>query len=143
MPTGRPESLRWLNHLEKGIGELPVLVAVTVRRGEVPAAEEVLRTLVAADEIRVNIARAALGGGQHGVAERRLAAAPSPALVASAQEATGGNPLLLDALALELVAQNAGTGAEAWRWRAAQFDSIVRTVLLCPAAAARTGARDR
>lgn len=126
-----PESLRWLNHLEKGIGELPVLVAATVRRGEVPAAEEVLRTLVAADESASISPEPLSAEGSTALLERRLAAAPSPALVASAQEATGGNPLLLDALALELVAQNAGTGAEAAEMASGLVpDSIVRTVLL-------------
>lgn len=126
-----PESLRWLNHLEKRIGELPVLVAATVRRGEGPAAEEVLRTLSAAEATTVLSPRPLSPAGGAALLERRLEATPSAALVDRAQEATGGNPLLLDALALELVAEGAGSGA-----RAAELAgnlvpaSIVRTVLL-------------
>ncbi|MFN8150017.1 MAG: AAA family ATPase [Solirubrobacterales bacterium] len=126
-----PESLRWLNHLEKGIGDLPVLVAATVRRGEAPAAEEILRTLVAADESAAISPEPLSPEGSAALLERRLSATPSPALVASAQEATGGNPLLLDALALELVAQGAGAGAQAAEMASGLVpDSIVRTVLL-------------
>lgn len=125
------ESLRWLNHLEKGIADLPVLVAATVRRGEVPAAEDVLRTLVAADASAAISPEPLSPEGSAALLERRLGAEPSPSLVDRAHENTGGNPLLLDALALELVAQNAGTGAGAAKLAGSLVpDSIVRTVLL-------------
>ena len=125
-----PESLRWLNHLEKEIGELPVLVAATVRRGEA-AANEVLGTLAAADSSRVLTPKPLSITASGSLLERRLGDDPSPALVAAALEATGGNPLLLDALALELVAQGVGAGPQAGEIaRNLVPESIVRTVLL-------------
>ena len=125
------ESLRWLNHLEKGIGELPILVAATVRRGEVPAAEKVLRSLAAAAGSGALSPEPLSRDGSASLLERRLGAKPSPTLVDRAHETTGGNPLLLDALALELVAQGAGTGPQAAELaRSLVPASIVRTVLL-------------
>ncbi len=126
-----PESLRWLNHLEKEIGELRVLVAATVRRGEAAAGEEVLRGLAAADSARVLEPEPLSLAGSGALLERRLGGEPSPALVAAAHETTGGNPLLLDALALELAAEGAGTGPQAGEIaRNLVPASIVRTVLL-------------
>ena len=67
----------------------------------------------------------------------RLGAEPERRARRCAYEVTGGNPLMLDSLALELVAQNAGVGAQAAELAERLVpDSLIRTVLLrlraCP-----------
>ncbi len=126
-----PESLRWLNHLAKRLDELGVLIAMTVRSGEASPGAEVLEALTALDGV-VRIEPAPLGdGGASDLLGGRLGSAPSPRLVDEAQRSTGGNPLLLDALAIELIAQNAGTGIAAAELAGKLVpESLVRTVLL-------------
>ena len=126
-----PESLRWLNHLAKRLDELGVLIAMTVRSGEESPAAEVIAALEAIDGV-VRIEPAPLSdGGASDLLGGRLGSAPSPRLVDEAQRSTGGNPLLLDALAIELIAQNAGTGHAAAELAGKLVpESLVRTVLL-------------
>jgi DNA-binding CsgD family transcriptional regulator len=125
------ESLRWLNHLAKRLDELGVLIAMTVRSGEASPGAEVVAALSAL-EGAVRIEPSPLSdGGAADLLGGRLGGPPSPRLVDEAQRSTGGNPLLLDALAIELIAQNAGTGHAAAELAGRLVpESLVRTVLL-------------
>jgi DNA-binding CsgD family transcriptional regulator len=61
----------------------------------------------------------------------RLGTKPSAILVSEAQGVTGGNPLLVDSLVRELIAQNAGSGPGAAELaRRLVPESLVRSVLL-------------
>jgi DNA-binding CsgD family transcriptional regulator len=125
------ESLRWLNQLEKRIDELSVLVALTVRRGEAVPAGELIERLTASATATALTPPPLSENATAELLSARLDDAPSQGLTRSAHSVTGGNPLLLDALALELLAEQAGTGA-----RAAALaerlapESLARTVLL-------------
>jgi DNA-binding CsgD family transcriptional regulator len=125
------ESLRWLNHLAKRLAELPVLIALTVRRGESTPAAEPLAALAAAPEARVLQPSALSATAAGRVLAARLGSEPSPGLVEAAHEVTSGNPLMLDSLARELLDENVGTGARATELaRRLVPDSLIRTVLL-------------
>jgi len=126
-----PESLRWLNHLEKRLSELPVLIAASVRSGERGTAEQILGRMTAS-EVATIVRPGPLSETATGrLMEGRLGAEPSAVLVREAQGVTGGNPLLVDSLVRELIAQNAGSGAGAAELaRRLVPESLVRSVLL-------------
>jgi DNA-binding CsgD family transcriptional regulator len=126
-----PESLRWLNHLEKALGELPVLVAMTVRSGERTAGTKILRGLTSRPTAAVLEPAPLSDTGAGELLATRLGREPSGRLLEEAQRVTGGNPLLLDSLAIELMAQDAGAGDAAADLAGKLVpESLVRTVLL-------------
>jgi len=128
---GDEESLRWLNQLEKRIEELPVLVALTVRSGETVPGEELIERLGASQTASVLHPGPLSENSAAELLSLRLPDRPSPDLSRNAHLATGGNPLFLDALALELVAQDAGSGARAAALAGSLApSSLGRTVLL-------------
>ena len=123
------ESLRWLNQLRRQAADLPVLIAATLRRGEAMALEDAVAHLAGGATVLSPSPLTETACGR--ALEERLGASPSTGLVEQARGVTGGNPLLLDALARELVAQDAGTGAQAADLASRLVpDSIVRTILL-------------
>jgi DNA-binding CsgD family transcriptional regulator len=125
------ESLRWLNHLAKRLDEIPLLIAMTVRRGEVTAASEALAAIAALPETATMEPRPLSADAAGSMLAVRLGEPPSPGLVSSAHEVTGGNPLMLDAVGRELLAQQAGAGAEAAALAEKLVPgSLIRTVLL-------------
>jgi DNA-binding CsgD family transcriptional regulator len=125
------DSLRWLNHLQKRLGELPVLIAMTVRSGEPESDAPLLAGLTAArDTVEIEPEPLSDDGAAQ-LLGARLGTQPSPRLLDEAQRATGGNPLLLDSLAIELIAQNAGSGSAAADLAGRLVpESLVRAVLL-------------
>jgi DNA-binding CsgD family transcriptional regulator len=125
------ESLRWLNALAKRLPEIPVLVAMTIRTSDERASGEELTALAAtAEAVRIRPDPLSAAASRELLAGR-LGVEPSEGLVETAQHVTGGNPLMLDALGRELVAQDAGAGAQAAALaRTLVPESLVRSVLL-------------
>ncbi len=125
------ESLRWLNALEKRLGEVPVLVAITVRSSDAESRNDALSALAGSGSCTVLSPRPLSEPATQELLAGRLREKPSAQLSATALSVTGGNPLMLDALALELLAQDAGAGAKAAEVaRTLVPGSLVRSVLL-------------
>ena len=128
-----PASLRVLAHLAARIDELPV--ALLLARRDEPAGEgEADRSwaaLLRAPGLEV-LRPAALGTADVArLVARTTGTAPGPAFVAACEEATGGNPFLLDALLDALRREGvAPRDEDAARIRGVGPRSVVRSLLL-------------
>jgi DNA-binding CsgD family transcriptional regulator len=125
------ESLRWLNSLEKRLAEIPVLVALTLRTSDADAREEAIVALGDSASCTVLRPPPLSEAAARALLAHRLREDPSSSLSETAHHVTGGNPLMLDALALELLAQGAGAGAQAASVAESLVpESLIRSVLL-------------
>src|SRR4051794_23998163 len=103
-----PESLEVLEYLADKVPQRPVLIVVTVRTGEGPAAERLARTLASRHCARI----VPLGPLDDSAVRAAVAAAlgtgdPPSELVTAVGERAGGSPFLIE----ELVASLVGVGA--------------------------------
>jgi DNA-binding CsgD family transcriptional regulator len=102
---GDKPSLNFLLYLAQRVGELPVTVVVTVGTGNPPRREPLVDELAAHPRTTVLRPQPLSPAG----VVRQLAASalpdPEPAFAKACYEATGGNPLLLEELAGDLVAR--------------------------------------
>lgn len=106
-------SLRFLEYLVRRLGDLPLLMAGTIRNSE-PGARSELITAIEASPATETMALEPLS--QEAVAElleRHLEASPTAGFLDAACRATGGNPLLATVLAREAEARGlSGSDAE-------------------------------
>jgi DNA-binding SARP family transcriptional activator len=126
-----PASLRFTAYLARRVGSLPVLLAATIRTGEVESDEALLAEL-AQEPVTLALNPRPLTRQATGTLIRqRLDDEPDEAFTAACQEVTAGNPLLLrqllNALSAEGVAPDA---AHAGAARAIGPRAVARTVLL-------------
>jgi predicted ATPase len=106
-----PPSLRFLAHLGARLGELPVVVVATVRSGDRAAAPELLDVFTSrADEM---IRLAPLGAGAAARMVRTRLGTATNRFCRACHEATGGNPLLLEAVVASFLTDGGEPGDEA------------------------------
>ncbi|MBS1870184.1 MAG: AAA family ATPase [Actinobacteria bacterium] len=97
-------SLRYLSFLLPRLEDLPALVVVTCRPGEPDVHAELAQ--IGADAAARRLAPAALSrAAAAALLAGELGAAPDDAFASACHEATGGNPFLLQELAITLAAQ--------------------------------------
>jgi DNA-binding CsgD family transcriptional regulator len=94
------ESLRFFNYLAPRLDGLPLAVLATTRSGESITAD--LARLAAAPETAVLRPRPLSTGAIVRLCERRLEGEVAPEFAVACREATGGNPLFLEALLREV-----------------------------------------
>jgi DNA-binding CsgD family transcriptional regulator len=128
-----PPSQRFLAHLARRLGDLRVLLAVTVREPRSATVQDKALTAALAAEPGVLTVRpaalSAAGSAQLVAAE--LGGAPSAAFLDACYELTGGNPLLLRGLLTALATEGiGGTDADVPHLRRLTPDSVSRHVLL-------------
>ena len=132
------ESLRFVNYLAPRLDGLPVALFASARTGEHVTPE--LAHLVAGPEITV-LRLAPLGiAATAAMCEHMLGASVAPDFAAACRDATGGNPLFLEALLREAKEQQFSTGArDALRVERVGPAAVAQSVLLrlsvAPAAA--------
>jgi predicted ATPase len=88
-------SLRFLHHLSRRLGELPVLLAVAVRTSEPAAAGELLARLRATAGTQVMRLSALSDDATARLVRTLVSAAAASEFCAACRTATGGNPFLL------------------------------------------------
>lgn len=99
------QSVDYVTYLTRRIEGLPIIVIVSVRPTEVGAAAPSIREILS-DPKRVTVKPRPLGvAGIADLAAQRLGATPSESFTNELEVITGGNPLLLDELLKELVAE--------------------------------------
>jgi len=91
-------SLRWLSTLPQRLHHAPVAVLATMCAGEPPVDREILDELLAGSSHELRPADLSVSATAE-ILERSLAVSPDLPFVAACMRATGGNPLLLTALA--------------------------------------------
>jgi DNA-binding CsgD family transcriptional regulator len=97
------ESLRFFNYLAPRLDGLPIAVLATARSGETMSAD--LARLAAGPESTVLRPRPLSTGATVRLCERRLGTEVAPEFAIACREATGGNPLFLEALLREVSEQ--------------------------------------
>jgi len=128
-----PPSQRFLAHLARRLGDLRVLVAVTVREPRSATVQDkALTAALAAEPSVVTVRPAALSAaGSARLVAAELHGDPSAAFLDACYELTGGNPLLLRGLLTALAAEGiGGTDADVPHLRRLTPDSVSRHVLL-------------
>jgi DNA-binding CsgD family transcriptional regulator len=103
-------SLRFIRYLGERLHELPVLVALAARPREPGAEAEALRSLAGEQEV-VTVRPGALSAAATAGLVRERLGAVAPPIEAACHEASGGNPLLLSELLVELESSAAGAAA--------------------------------
>jgi DNA-binding CsgD family transcriptional regulator len=128
-----PPSQRFLAHLARRLGDLGVLLAVTVREPRSATVQDkALTAALAAEPGVLTVRPAALSAaGSARLVAAELGGDPSAAFLAACHELTGGNPLLLRGLLTALAAEGiGGTDADVPHLRRLTPDSVSRHVLL-------------
>jgi DNA-binding CsgD family transcriptional regulator len=128
-----PPSQRFLAHLARRLGDLRVLLAVTVREPRSATVQDkALTGALAAEPGVLTVRPAALSAaGSARLVAAELGGDPSAAFLAACHELTGGNPLLLRGLLTALAAEGiGGTDADVPHLRRLTPDSVSRHVLL-------------
>jgi DNA-binding CsgD family transcriptional regulator len=128
-----PPSQRFLAHLARRLGDLRVLLAVTVREPRSATVQDkALTAALAAEPGVLTVRPAALSAaGSARLVAAELGGDPSAAFLAACHELTGGNPLLLRGLLTALAAEGiGGTDADVPHLRRLTPDSVSRHVLL-------------
>jgi DNA-binding CsgD family transcriptional regulator len=128
-----PPSQRFAAHLTRRIGDLPVLLAVTIREPRSGTAQaKALTAGLAAEPGAVSVRPAALSaGGCARLVAAELGSGPTAAFTEACHELTGGNPLLLRGLVTTLTAEGVGgTDADVPHLRRLTPDTVSRHVLL-------------
>jgi DNA-binding CsgD family transcriptional regulator len=128
-----PPSLRFLAHLARRLGDLRMLLAVTVREPRSATVQDkALTGALAAEPGVLTVRPAALSAaGSARLVAAELGGDPSAAFLAACHELTGGNPLLLRGLLTALAAEGiGGTDADVPHLRRLTPDSVSRHVLL-------------
>src|SRR3984885_4336703 len=122
-------SLNFISHLVRRLDGLPLLLVLTVREPRSATVQERVATASLAAEAGVSVLRpSALGAAACAELVRTgLGADPAPAFLQACREATGGNPLLVNALLASLA-------AEGVRGRA---DEVPRLLRLAPGTVSR------
>ena len=105
-------SLRWLALLARSLGELPIAVVCAVRSGEPAAAPELLAELLASAP-EPPVRPRALGPVATETLVRERLPAASAGFAHACHAVTGGNPFLLGALLIQLVADAVAPDDEA------------------------------
>jgi DNA-binding CsgD family transcriptional regulator len=126
-------SLRFIGHLARRLDGLPVALVLTVREPRSGTAQEKALTASLAEESGVTVLRpAALGPAACAELVRdALGGQPSAAFDDACRELTGGNPLLLGALLISLVAEDiTGKDADVPHLRRLTPGTVSRSVLL-------------
>ena len=126
-------SLNFISHLVRRLDGLPLLLVLTVREPRSATVQERVATASLAAEAGVNVLRpSALGATACAKLVRaRLGADPAPAFLQACREATGGNPLLVNALLASLAAEGVrGCADEVPRLLRLAPDTVSRCVLL-------------
>jgi DNA-binding CsgD family transcriptional regulator/tetratricopeptide (TPR) repeat protein len=126
-------SLNFIAHLVRRLDGLPLLLVLTVREPRSATVQERAATASLAAEAGVTLLRpAALGEAAcAGLVRARLGGDPAPAFLHACREATGGNPLLVNALLTSLAAEGvSGRGDEVPRLLQLAPDTVSRSVLL-------------
>jgi len=126
-------SQRFLAHLARRLGDLRVLLAVTVREPRSATVQDkALTAALAAEPGVLTVRPAALSSaGSARLVAAELGGDPSAAFLDACHELTGGNPLLLRGLLAALAAEGVGgTDADVPHLRRLTPDSVSRHVLL-------------
>ena len=126
-------SQRFLAHLARRLGDLRVLLAVTVREPRSATVQDkALTAALAAEPGVLTVRPAALSAaGSARLVAAELGGDPSAAFLAACHELTGGNPLLLRGLLTALAAEGiGGTDADVPHLRRLTPESVSRHVLL-------------
>jgi DNA-binding CsgD family transcriptional regulator len=126
-------SQRFLAHLARRLGDLRVLLAVTVREPRSATVQDkALTAALAAEPGVLTVRPAALSAaGSARLVATELGGDPSAAFLDACHELTGGNPLLLRGLLTALAAEGiGGTDADVPHLRRLTPDSVSRHVLL-------------
>ena len=126
-------SQRFLAHLARRLGDLRVLLAVTVREPRSATVQDkALTAALAAEPGVLTVRPAALSAaGSAWLVAAELGGDPSAAFLDACHELTGGNPLLLRGLLTALAAEGiGGTDADVPHLRRLTPDSVSRHVLL-------------
>ena len=126
-------SQRFLAHLARRLGDLRVLLAVTVREPRSATVQDkALTAALAAEPGVLTVRPAALSAaGSARLVAAELGGDPSAAFLDACHELTGGNPLLLRGLLTALAAEGiGGTDADVPHLRRLTPDSVSRHVLL-------------
>jgi DNA-binding CsgD family transcriptional regulator len=126
-------SLNFISHLARRLDGLPLLLALTVREPRSATVQERTATASLAAEAGVTELRpAALGAAACAELVRAgLGDDPAPAFLQACREATGGNPLLVNALLASLAAEGVrGRGDDVPRLLQLAPDTVSRSVLL-------------
>jgi DNA-binding CsgD family transcriptional regulator/tetratricopeptide (TPR) repeat protein len=126
-------SLNFISHLVRRLDGLPLLLVLTVREPRSATVHERTATASLAAEAGVIVVRpAALGETACADLVRAgLGGAPAPAFLQAFREATGGNPLLVNALLASLAAEGVrGRAGEVPRLLRLAPDTVARSVLL-------------
>jgi DNA-binding CsgD family transcriptional regulator len=126
---GDAPSLRFLAYLVNRLDELPVFLVVAARPFEPDAETDLLDELAASPVTRV-VRPAPLGGeAVASVVRAAFKADPDPGFCAACQEATGGNPLLLNELLFTLAEEGVEpTAADKDRVTELAPPTVVRSV---------------
>ncbi|WP_280721845.1 LuxR family transcriptional regulator [Kitasatospora sp. MAA4] len=109
-----PSSLRWLVALAERVDQLPVVLLTAVCAGAGSTDADLLEDLLFSCSRELKLTPLETGSAAAALG-RALGAAPHPAFTAAAMTATGGNPLLLTALAARLAELRTVPDAEAAR----------------------------
>jgi DNA-binding CsgD family transcriptional regulator/tetratricopeptide (TPR) repeat protein len=126
-------SLNFISHLVRRLDGLPLLLVLTVREPRSATMQERLATASLAAETGVTVLRpSALGAAACAELVRAgLGADPAPEFLQACREATGGNPLLVNALLASLAAECVrGRADEVPRLFQLAPDAVSRCVLL-------------
>ena len=122
-------SLRLLEYLGRRIEDLPLCVVGTLRPGEPGAEAELLDALAAGPAVAVLRPQALGTEAVAAMVADALGAAPEDGFAAACATATGGNPLLLRALARDAAEQGLqGQASEAEKVAALGAQGLARTV---------------
>lgn len=128
-----PPSQRFAAHLARRIGDIPALLAVTIREPRSGTAQaKALTAGLAAEPGAVTVRPATLSAdGCARLVAAELGSDPSAAFTDACHELTGGNPLLLRGLVTTLTAEGVGgTDADVPHLRRLTPDTVSRHVLL-------------
>ncbi|MHB8690396.1 MAG: helix-turn-helix transcriptional regulator [Solirubrobacteraceae bacterium] len=123
-------SLRYLAYIANRLAELPILVAVATRSGELEEQLEPLASLYTSQRSELLRPQPLSGGAVGEMVKRRLGGEPEPGFVRACHAATGGNPFFLS----ELLGEVDTRGLEPTDVNASQIGevgprSLARTIL--------------
>jgi DNA-binding CsgD family transcriptional regulator len=128
-----PPSQRFVAHLARRLGDLPVLLAVTIREPRAGTVQDKAPTAeLAAEPGVVTVCPAALSADSCArLVSAELGSDPSAAFTDACHELTGGNPLLLRGLVTTLTAEGiGGADTDVPHLRRLTPDTVSRHVLL-------------
>ena len=124
-------SLRYLGYIANRLQELPVLVAIATRSGELEERLEPLASLCSAPGSELLHPQPLSGGAVGELVKRRLGGAAEPGFVKACHTATGGNPFFLSELLGEIDARGLDPiDTNASRIGRVGPRSLARTILL-------------